>query len=1017
MPGATVNIQLLGGVMLARPGALPVPTSARAVSLLAYLVARAGRPQPRAHLAALLWPDSSDAQARTNLRRELHRLRDLLGSLDCLVVEGGTLLWRDDPRCEVDVRVFARACAAAREGAAAGDEAVVAEGVATALAGYHGAFLPGRHEEWVAEVRDELRRDCVALCDLAVEFWRRRDDPAAALPVAERRVELDPLAEEGYRTLMRVQEACGDRAAAVATYHRCASVLGQELGVEPSAELHTRLDRLLVASPGDAGPAVVPGSPELVGRAAERDRLRAAWSRGTGLVLVVGEPGVGKTRLVAELAAEVQREDGVVCAARCFATTGGLPLAPVADWLRTPYLREAVRRLDPVWRLEAERLAPSREASQADPTERPVAGARAKVDAWRRIRFFEGLARAVAAVGRPVLLTLDDLHWCDRTTLSWLSFLLAFPSTTPVVVVATARSDELAGSALAGPVAAMEAAGRVDRVVLTGLGNSDVARLGRAVLGRTLTAEEVTLLRTATEGNPYAVIEVLRAAGPGEELVPSGVRGILATRVQRLPSRARHVAELVAALGHGTALDVILEASDLDADHVVAAVDLLWRHRVLEQAGVGYDFVHDLLRDAVYEEVSPPRRWLLHRRLAQALELVHAAHRDEVAGELAEQYERSGQVERALACSATAMARAAAVFAHADAVRIGEHRLELIRELPPGRRREEKELEVHLDVLPPLNAWRGYSCPDLVTHASRAAEIAERLGRVRDQASARVSLFASTFVQGRTRVSHEHALRALELSDAAPELAAQARLAAAGSALSLGRVVEADAHFATGCALAGDSDSLPIGTRTVVHATGWWAHATWLLGDPAGARRARDASVAHARETGHPYSLAVALAYAAVTDQLLGDVDGLVATVSELTGLCRRYGFAYYDQWAAVLGAWAAGPAGLGQATAAVDALVAEGSLARLPYWLALLADLHRQAGNDVAAAGDLARAERSALEDEDVWWLPEVLRARAGLESPDAARCTLTEAVSIAGGHGSAALLDRATAALASLG
>ena len=111
----------------------------------------------------------------------------------------------------------------------------------------------------------------------------------------------------------------------------------------------------------------------------------------------------------------------------------------------------------------------------------------------------------------------------------------------------------------------------------------------------------------------------------------------------------QEVAGLAAAVGRNFTLDLLTEASDLDADTVVRAVDELWRRRIVRELRDGYDFSHDLLRDAAYAQISPPKRWLLHRRLAQGLELLHANDTDAVSAQLAEQYARGGRPERALA--------------------------------------------------------------------------------------------------------------------------------------------------------------------------------------------------------------------------------------------------------------------------------------------------------------------------------------------------------------------------------
>ena len=201
--------------------------SSRAVALVAFLAAHAGSPQPRQRIAGLFWPESTGAQALTNLRRELHQLRQVIVGEPSLVVTATDLCWRDTGTCRVDLRVFGLEREAALAAAARDDHDGVLVHAARAIAEYRGDLLPGMYDDWVLEVRSEVERQCVGLCDLLGAARARRGDLTGAVEVARRRIQLQPLEEVGYRTLMRLQAGLGDRAGAVSTYHHCASVLQQ----------------------------------------------------------------------------------------------------------------------------------------------------------------------------------------------------------------------------------------------------------------------------------------------------------------------------------------------------------------------------------------------------------------------------------------------------------------------------------------------------------------------------------------------------------------------------------------------------------------------------------------------------------------------------------------------------------------------------------------------------------------------------------------------------------------------
>ena len=344
-------------------------------------------------------------------------------------------------------------------------------------------------------------------------------------------------------------------------------------------------------------------------------------------------------------------------------------------------------------------------------------------------------------MGRPLWLALDNLQWCDQETLEFLLFLLDFDAAAPVLVTATLRDDAAQSDPdLAGWLVRMRAAARLTEVPLGPLGAADTARLAEAVAGRPLGEDEASLVHATTGGFPFYVIEAVRGrmelAGRADPAGPRApdLRAVLRRRLEQTSDTARQVAGLAAAVGTGFTLDLLAEASDLDADTVVGAVDELWRARIMRELADGYDFSHDLLREAAYAQVSPPQRWLLHRRVAQALALLHPGDTDAVAAQLADQYARGGRGDRALDYYARAADVAAGVFAHAEAVRLHQRALVIIRSRPAGRERDRRELAVLESLAAPLNARSGYASVELQETLERSIELAESLEPARRHA-------------------------------------------------------------------------------------------------------------------------------------------------------------------------------------------------------------------------------------------------------------------------------------------
>ena len=993
--------------------------SSRAVVLIAFLAVHAGSLQARQRIAGLFWPESTDAQALTNLRRELHHLRQVLGDESSLVVTPRDLSWRDTQACRVDVRVFATGREAALAAADAGNDDEILLHASAAVAAYRGDLLPGVYDDWLLDTRSEIERQCIGLCDLLCETRARSGDLTGAADAARRRIQLQPLEEAGYRALMQLQAELGDGAGAVSTFHHCASVLERELGVLPDTATRTAFQRLTAHSRPAAGSLETieprtgrPGAAtaQLFGRSPELSLLQEVWGAAVagrcGLVLVRGSAGVGKTRLVAEVAAMARLQGAVVASTQCFGTSRRLALAPVADWLRNDAVQSAAVTLDPAWRAEVGRLIP------AEGHRGRVTGPRAVAGAWQRHRFFEGLARALMAVSRPMLLVLDNIQWCDQESLAFITFCLGLASDTPLLVAGTVRDDNLGNDPeLADWTVRMRATGMLTELSLSPLDAADTAHLAQAISGQPLLAADADLLHATTGGFPLYVIEAVRGAADsaGTPLPAGDLQAVLLKRFEQATTAAREVAGLAAAVGTNFTLGLLTEASDLEADIVVQAVDELWRRRILQEFGDGYDFSHDMLREAAYAGVSPPKRWLLHRRVAQGLELLHAEDTDAVAAQLAEQYARGGQGERAVAYYRRAADVATARFAYAEAIRLHRQALWIIATMPAGRGRDGRELAALEALAAPLNARYGYSSPDLQQTLERSIALAGSLGRTNSTVAGMVALWASQFVQGRTTDSYQLAIRALDLVSPGSELVGPAHLAVGGSAVSLGRPAEGLRHLGLAAKLAGAAASLSIGNRSDVHSMAWSAHAYWLLGQDGTAVFSCREAIELARAIDNPYSLAVALAYGCITYQLRHDLAALRGTVDELRELCDRYDFAYYREWGLILDGWSAGDQSATRLVQrGIDNLKSQGSFARMPYWLSLLADVSARDNRPDAAQATLDAALTAGRAHDDVWWLPEVMRMRAAHDEEQAGVARLLSAAQMASKHGSVALLRR---------
>ncbi|HEX4714610.1 MAG TPA: BTAD domain-containing putative transcriptional regulator [Ktedonobacteraceae bacterium] len=701
----TLRISLLGDFLLVvddKPvTALAVP---RLQSLLAYLLLHRDAPQDRSHLAFLLWPDSTEAQAHTNLRKLLYQLRQALSDIEhFLRTDKQSLHWLStnaDVRWTLDVQEVERALEQAQQAEQAQDTRTQRQGLEQALRLYRGDLLPNCYDEWILPERDRLRQVFIQAAERLIALTEQERDYTAAIATAQRLLRADPLHEATYRHLMRLHAQDGDRVAAIRVYHTCATTLERELGVEPSKATRQMHETLLQMDAAPSPQTVTPASrgtrAPLVGRAREWASLQAAWQRSQRghpqVVVLSGEAGIGKTRLAEEMEAWVSRQGMQTAVARCYAAEGRLAYAPVITWLRADSMQINVTHLDDLWLSEIARLDPDllRKRSHLPPSA-PI------TEGWQRQHLFEALAHALLDTRRPLLLLLDDLQWCDNETLEWVHYLLHFASEAPVLLVGTARSEEISPeNPLVTFLSTLQRDGLVTEIALGPLSTAETTALAEQVARKQLDPTTVQSLYHETEGNPLFVVEMVRARATTEREKPSANNGnqsarslfplltrpastlpptvqtILSARLAQLSPAARQMANVAAVIGREFAFPVLVRASGESEDTVVQGLDELWQRRIVREQGAGtadtYDFSHDKLREQAYSSLSPAHRRLLHRRVAEAFAMVYARDLDGVSGQIAAHYERAGLAEQAIPYYGRAGKVALRIFANTEAV-------------------------------------------------------------------------------------------------------------------------------------------------------------------------------------------------------------------------------------------------------------------------------------------------------------------------------------------------------------
>ncbi len=730
-----LHIDLLGDFRLLY-GDEPITSvnTPRLQSLLTYLLLHRQTPQSRQHIAFQFWPDSSEKQAHTNLRKLLFQLRNALPNPDQFLTQDHLIVqWRPDAPYTLDVAELQTTL----------ERCLTTNGKPSAQANpddlskvvnlYQGQLLPSCFDEWLLSMRQQLQRDVMVAIEQLIQLAEHQREYRAGIRYAQRLLGLDPLQESAYRRLMQLHALNGDRAAALHDYHTCATILQQELGVEPDEETRTLYHRLLKMDGQPVPqPALLVDAP-LVGRATAWRTLLAAWrgaQRGPAhFVSIAGEAGMGKTRLTQELLTWASAQGVRAARTRSYEAEGGLAYAPMTEWLRSGALKPTLPKLDKPWLSEVARLLPElliEYPNLAPPT--PL------TEAWQRQRFFEALARATLVEKTPLLLVIDDLQWCDSETLTWLRFLLRYEPQARLLVVGAWRSEAVAGNhPLQTLLRDLSNANQLTALELLPLTGEETALLAQHVAEHKLVTAETEQLFQMTEGHPLFVIETVRALGReriGEwgnrdaftpTLLPTKVQSVIQARLTQLSAPARELAGLAATIGRRFTFAVVAHASHTAEDELVQALDELWQRRIIREQGAdAYDFSHDRIREVAYQGLSQVRRRLLHRRVAEALETVNSATLDEVSSQLAAHYEQAALLDKASTYWQRAGCHAAARFANGEAIL---HLSKALALKPLAERRVRFDLLVQREALYVLQGNTEERFADLMTMQQISQEI------------------------------------------------------------------------------------------------------------------------------------------------------------------------------------------------------------------------------------------------------------------------------------------------------
>jgi DNA-binding SARP family transcriptional activator len=699
---ASIRIYLFGGFRLTMSERdLPPIATLRARSLFAYLAMHPRRAHTRDLLAGHFWPDLPDAAARRRLSQALWHIRRAFraaGAPCSLIVDANAIQFDSDAPYWLDVEAFERAGGrpGVRSNIRTGQEAVAL---------YRGDFMEGFYDDWIIPERERLRDLYLGALGNWVMQCKEAGEYEEALRFAHQVAIVEPLRENAHCEIIRLCRLLDRPQEALQQYEILKDVLATELGIEPS-QTATRLHRQLLAGDEKTFPAPVGSrsrtspfldssfSIPLVGRKTERANLLAgldAAMRGNGgIALVGGEAGVGKTRLLQEIARDAEWRGMQVLWGWGRERSSVPPYDTLGQILQTGLTPLRVEQLTPLldsaWLSALEAVLPNQNDLWPDlPPSAPL-----KPEQQQR-RVHEAITQVALSLGEinPHLLIVEDVHWAPDTDLAALHHLAQRLATSHVFIIISYRSAEVRERPTAWRILQqLHELGRHERLELNRLTDMETQDLVRLGLGLQQAAPRFTRrVHLETGGNPLFVLEMLRSlynegilyrdesgawntpwdattTDYAELPTPPGVHQVIARRLARLNSAERATINAAAILGERFDFTLLSRLLEQDGPTCVKSIRTLISRRFLEEEPNALRFSHNLVRQVVITEMDASEKRRRHAAVVARLADMQPAQIETLA-----YHATQGELwEQALAYNQQAGSRARSIYAGDKAI-------------------------------------------------------------------------------------------------------------------------------------------------------------------------------------------------------------------------------------------------------------------------------------------------------------------------------------------------------------
>jgi predicted ATPase len=745
----------------------------------------------------------------------------------------------------------------------------------------------------------------------------------------------------------------------------------------------------------------------------------AQAQHGRGQVVgIAGEPGVGKSRLLFEFQQRLTEQRVTRLEGRCLSYGNTSPYLPVLDLLKS-YFRIEEHDDGPTVRDKLSRKVLTLDRNLEDTlpylfallaVSEPDNALQQMDPQIKRRRTFEAIKRLLLrdSLNQPLLLSVEDLHWLDRESQAFLTALSEGLTAAHVLLLVTYRPEYQH---------AWSRNTSYTQLRLDPLGREEAEELLTALLGERAEVQDLKqLILAKSEGNPFFLEEIVQALVDRGVLVrnavrgarfkltpttpplteiqlPATVQGVLAARIDRLPAEEKALLQTLAVLGRGFSCSLLERVMARPAEELYRLLSQLQGGEFIHERAIypesSYTFKHTLTQEVAYNSLLPEQRRLLHERTAYAIEELFHDRLEEHYSGLAHHYRRSGNAMKAVVYLQLAGQQAVQQSAYAEAIGHVNTALELLRTLPDTVERRERELALQITLGPALMATKGFGAPEVEAVFTRARELCQQVGDTPQLYMVLQGLSGFYALRVKFQTLRELMEQRLSLAQRLrnPALLAQAHLAYGHGLLALGEMASARAHLEQGVALYNPEQhhSLVFGGGLDPSGRDHAALVLWLLGYPDQAMESLHNVLTAVQKRPHPFSLAVALLFAAVLHQLRGEAPPAQERAEAAVTLSNRQGFAAFLAMGSLLRGWALAEQerrleGIAHIREGLDGWRAAGNELLRPYFLSLLADACGKAGQAEDGLRILGEALATVHSTGERWWEAEIQRLRGEL-------------------------------------